>query len=261
MATTFIGTAKSHIILGNDAVTQNLFTIENGFKSMVNVNIRAINISVDDTVVLTAVTPLLKVSRATGISGGQIVEKVGFDTAQTSDPNLIIRAALLEMARITATPGDVIWEKFDNRMHTAVEQQRPNIGKSILPTLAMKTGKEFKLYPGQALLCQVLSSAGTSNAATANNFFVEVLFEEVSITTFAISGQVTLSGVGVDGAKIMVIEADDVSLTNGYLKEVVTTAGGGNWASTIRTGKVGAAFVQYKLGANYYTAPGSPFLS
>lgn len=81
-----------------------------------------------------------------------------------------------------------------------------------------------------------------------------------AIATYAISGTVTLSGSPVDGAKVMVLEADDTSLTNAHLYQVVTTAGGGLWASTIRTGKVGAAFVQYENGGTYYTAPGSPFL-
>jgi len=260
MAVTFRGMARSHIILGNDATTQNLFTIENGFKSRVNVNIRALEVSIDDTVVLTAVTPIIKLSRATDISGGQLVEKTGFDTTQISDSNVVIRAALLEMARITATPGDTIWQKFDNRMHTAVEQQRPNIGKSMLPYFVSDTGKELKLRPGQAVLCQVVAAAGTSNSAVANNYFAQCTFEEDAISTFAISGTVTLSGSPVSGAKVIVIEADNISMTNPLLVEVISTPAGGTWASTIRTGKIGAAFVQYTNGGTYYTAPGSPYL-
>jgi hypothetical protein len=165
------------------------------------------------------------------------------------------------MARITASMGNICWEKFDNRMHTAVEQQRPNIGKNILPVLIGDTGKEFKLRPGEAILCQMNASAAASNLATANNYFGEVLFEEDAIATFTISGTITLNAVGVEGAKVIVIEADDESLTNGFLREVITTPAGGAWSSTIRTGKIGAVFVQYKNGATYYTAPGSPFLS
>jgi len=65
----------------------------------------------------------------------------------------------------------------------------------------------------------------------------------------------------VSGAIITVIEADDESMTNPVLVEKIVTAAGGTWASSITTGKVGAAFVQYKSGATYYTAPGSPYLA
>jgi plastocyanin len=253
--------ARTHIILGNDATTQNLFAIENQSASRVNVNIRSINISVDDIVVLAAVTPLIRISRATAISGGQLVEKTGLDTTQSSDSNVVFRAALLEMARITATPGTTIWEKFDNRMHTAVEQQRPNIGKNILPYIVGKTGMEFKLRPSEEVLVQVVAAAGTSNSAVANNYFVECMFEEEALSTFSISGIITLNASPVVGAKVIVIQADDISLTNPILVGVITTPIDGTWSSSIVSGKIGAAFVQYTTGGIYYTAQGSPFLS
>ena len=261
MAITYRGTAKSYIQYGNDALLQNLFTIENGYQSRVNVNIRKLAMEIDSIALLAAVMPLAKVSRATAISGGQIVEKCGFDTALTSDVNVIARAQMMEAARITATPGDIIWEQFTNRMHTAVEQQRCPTKYLLLPSIVGDVGHEFTLRPGQALLVQVVAAAVTSNAALTNNYFIECAFEEATIATFSIGGTVTLGGSPVDGAKVMVIEADDVLLTNAFLREVITTPSGGTWASAIRTGKVGAAFVQYKNGATYYTAPGSPFLS
>jgi hypothetical protein len=92
-----------------------------------------------------------------------------------------------------------------------------------------------------------------------NNWMVLCSWEEDSISTFSISGNVTLGGVAISGAKVYVIEADDRSGTNAVLREVVTTVSGA-WSSTIKTGKVGAAFVQYETGGALYTAPGSPFL-
>jgi hypothetical protein len=261
MAISYRGTARSHVITGNDATIQNLFSIENGVQSRVKVYVRAINVSADDIVALAVVTPVFRVFRATAISGGQLVEKTPFDTNQTSDNGVVIRAALLEMARISATPGTAAWQKFDNRMHTAIEQQRPNIGKSILPTTVEDIGKEFVLRPGESLLVQVVSAAGTSNPALANSYFAEVHWDEDPLPTFAIGGTITLGGNPVTGAKVMVIEADDNILTNAFLREVITTPAGGAWSSNIRTGKVGAAFVQYTNGGIYYTAPGSPFLS
>ncbi len=86
------------------------------------------------------------------------------------------------------------------------------------------------------------------------------IWEEEARPTFAISGTVTLSGSPVAGAIVTVIEADDLDMTNQYVREKIVTPAGGNWASTITSGKVGAAFVQYRSGATYYTAPGSPYL-
>ena len=45
------------------------------------------------------------------------------------------------------------------------------------------------------------------------------------------------------------------------MRETIVTPAGGTWASTIRTGKVGSAFVQYESGGTKYTAPGSPYLA
>lgn len=261
MAITFTGVAKTGIILGNDAVLQNLFSIENGISSRVNINIHTLKVGVDIVGVLTAVTPILRISRATSISGGQLVEKVGFDTSQTSDPAVNFRVPDMESARITATPGTTIWEQFINRMHTAVEQQQPVNPVEILPAICGNTGNTVILHPGENLLVQLVAAAGTSNPAVNNNYYVKVLFDEDSLSTFAISGTVTLNGVGLTGAKVMVIEADDINLTNAFLRDVITTPAGGAWSSTIRTGKVGAAFVQYNTGGTYYTAAGSPFLS
>lgn len=259
MAVTFLGTARSTLALGNDSTEQNLFTIQNCPSSYVNVNIRRLMMQNDNTAVLTAFMPIVKVSRATAISGGVTLDKTPFDTTQTSDRSVVFRAQADETARITATAGSTIWQQYSVRMHTAVEQQQ-GLDNSMLPRLVANTGAEFILRPGESLLVKVVGAAGTSNAMSMNNWFVECVFEEDALATFAISGTVTLNASPVEGAKVMVIEADDESLTNAFLREVITTDAGGTWASTIRSGKVGAAFVQYTTGGIYYTAPGSPYL-
>jgi len=260
MAITYRGIVETYIILGNDSTVQNLFSIENGIASRVNLNIRKLSAQIDSLPTIAAVAPLIRTSRATSISGGVILAKDDFDLLQTSDSNVVVRSALLESSQMTATPGDTIWEGFANRTHSATNQLKA-YDINLLPPIVEKSGKEFILRPGQSLLVRVFSAATTSNPTLLNNWFVQVVWEEDALTTFAISGTVSLSGVGIDGAKVIVIEADDETLTNGFLKEIVTTSGGGLWSSTIKTGKVGAAFVQYKSGGTYYTAPGSPFLS
>jgi hypothetical protein len=257
---TYLGSAKSYIVIGNDSLTQNIFTVENGIQSRVNMNIRRFVFQNDAINVLTTVMPIVKTSRATSISGGTILEKVTFDTTETSDPNVVFRAPVMETARIVATPGNVIWQQYPNRMHTAVEQQMCG-NQTLLPALVSKSGREFILRPGQSLLVQVVAATALTNQAIANNFWVECVWEEDSLSTYNISGTVSLSGSPVAGAKVAVLEADDKDMTNAYLREVITTPAGGTWSSTIRTDKIGFAYVQYKNGETYYTAPGYPYLT
>jgi len=260
MAVTFTGGVQVPIVFGNDATTQNLLTIENQIGSRVDVNVRRLSIQMDPVTALTTVMPQIKVARATSISGGVKLDRSKFSTTQTPDPFVVIRSALGEGSAITATAGDTVWQQYASRMHTVVEQV---IGQdeSILPRLVGDTGKEFKLRPGESLLVRVVGSANTSNPAIGNNWLANVILEEDQKSTFAISGTVTLNGSPVTGAKVMVMEADNVAGTNMFLREVITTPAGGTWASSILTGKVGSAFVQYEAGGTYYTAPGSPYLT
>ncbi len=263
MAITFRGGVVSPIIFGNNDTTQTLFSLENGVESRVNVLVRDLNFTIDSLVALTAVKPLVKTCRAITISGGITVPKGKFDTALTSDAAVVARTAFLEGAPITATATDIVFQRFGNRVHTAVEQSSAYEGEGdnrngLLPPVLLD--KDFVLAPGESLIVQVIAAATTSNAALTNNATVTCVWEEDAIATFAISGTVTLSAAPVAGAIVTVVEADDTDMTNAHVREVITTPGGGTWASTIRTGKVGAAFVQYESGGTKYTAPGSPYL-
>jgi hypothetical protein len=257
MAVTFRGGVQVPVMLGKDAVTQHIFSLENQIGSRVDVNVRRISIQNDPVAALTSVMPQVKASRGVSISGGILLDKAALTTTETSDPFVKIRSALGEGSHITATQGDTIWQHYTSRLHTAVEQV---IGddQSVLPRLI--DTQNFKLRPGQSLLVSVVGATVASNAALANNWLVNCLWEEDAIATFAISGTVTLSGSPVSGAIVTVIEADDISMTNAHLVETIVTPAGGTWASNILTGKVGAAFVQYENGGTKYTAPGSPYL-
>lgn len=262
MAISFRGGAGSPYIYGNNDTTQTLFALENGVESRVNVLVRDLTVSLDALVALTAVMPLVKTSRATNISGGITLPKGSYDTDLTSDPAVVARSAMVEGAPITATAGDLVFQRYKARMHTAVENVRDYAGPDdvgVLPPVLVD--KDFVLRPGEALIVQVIAAVGTSNAALTNTGMVRCAWEEDPIATFAISGTVTLSGSPVTGALVTVVEADDTSLTNAHVREVLTTPAGGTWASSIRTGKVGAAFVQYESGGTKYTAPGSPYLA
>jgi len=244
-------------VFGNDAVTQHIFALENQIGSRVDVNVRRLVVQNDPLTALTSVMPQVKVSRGVNISGGIMLDKAQFRTTETSDPFVKIRSALGEGSPITATRGDTIWQQYTSRLHTAVEQVLATDG-SALPRLV--DTRDFKIRPGESLLLTVVGATVASNAALANNWLVDCVWEEVDKATFAISGTVTLSGSPVAGAIVTVIEADDISMTNAILRETIVTPAGGTWASSILTGKVGAAFVQYETGGTKYTAPGSPYL-
>lgn len=260
MAITFKGTAVSLPILGNDATTQNLFSIENAKSSRVNVIVKRLSTQNDAVAVLTSIKPQIKTSRlTTEITGGMELGKVPFDSSQSSSSGVTVRAAVSGVRAIVATAGTIVWQQFTKRMHTAVEQQNSDDANS-LPILVEGDTDDFTLVPGESLLVQAVGATTLSNAALSTNWFVQVMWEEDSLGTFAISGTVTLSSSPVEGAKVLVVEASDESLSDATLVEVTTTNASGQWSSTIKSGRVGAAFVQYKSGATYYTAPGSPFL-
>lgn len=252
-------------MFGNDATSQNLFVVENGIASRVNVIVRRLTFGYDALAVLASVCNLAKTCRATSISGGVILDKAPFVGTETSDPAVVFRAQANETGRITATAGDTLWTQLIPRMHTAVEQQQLEVDsersrqRSLLPVFEHITDA-VTLRPGQALLVRVVAATAASNPFATSQYAVRCSWEEDQIATFAISGTVTLSGSPVSGAIVTVIEADDTSMTNAVLRETIVTPAGGTWSSDIRTGKVAAAFVQYESGGTMYTAPGSPYL-
>lgn len=258
MAVTFKGSIPSATVIGNDATSQNICTITNKVGSRVNIIIRRATVQLDTLAVLTSVMPIVRISRATTISGGAILSKTAWSTTQSSSDSVEVRTAIADGQPITATAGDTVWQQYCHRMHTAVEQVL-GPDNNILPRLV--ESKDFILRPGESILVRVTGFSTASNAALSTNWWTAFMWEEDEVATFAISGTVTLSGSPVAGARVMVIEADDILMTNAVLREVITTPAGGTWASSIKTGKIGAAFVQYESGGTYYTANGSPYLS
>lgn len=260
MAVTFNGGMQFPIIIGNDSVTQHLFALENAIGSRVDVYPQRLVIQKDSTAVLTSVMPQVKISRGTSISGGVLLDKSKFDTLQSSDSFVRLRSAMGEGSAITASAGTTLWQQYAGRMHTVVEQVLGS-DENALSKLISNPLFRMRLQPGESMLVSVVGAAAASNAALANNWSINCEWEEDSKSTFSISGTITLSGSPVAGAMVMVMESDDVSGTNMFLRETIVTGAGGTWASSILTGKIGAAFVQYESGGTYYTAPGSPFLS
>lgn len=174
MAGTF--SAASFRILGTAATPHNLLTIENTDATVV-VTIRDIMVQLDATAVLTAVMPLVKVSRATAVpTGGTTLTKAQFDTNNASDAQIIVRGANASdggaATAITATASAALWQEYQMRLHTAVGQVLSP--PSRMPTLL---DKSLVLRQNEALLVQVVASAGTSNPAT-NHWSVCVTWDE-----------------------------------------------------------------------------------
>jgi len=177
MAITYLGTTATFRTVGSAGTPQNLFTIEN--TGGTPVRIRRLVTQLDATAVLTSVMPLVKTSRATAIpSAGTVLAKGTFDTSLTSNAAVVCRGGTASdgggLTAITATAGDVMWQQYCMRMHTIVGQVLGSDNNS-LPTLV--ENDPVILSSGQALLVQVVASAGGSNPAT-NHWFVQCMWEE-----------------------------------------------------------------------------------
>lgn len=173
-----IFSACSFRTLGTAATPQNLFTIEN-IDATKLIYVRRMMVQMDATAVLTGVMPQVKVSRATGVpTGGTVLGKGLFDTTAASNANSIVRGGNASdggvATAITATAGTAIWQQYCMRMHTVVGQVlAPD--NNVLPLL-IET-ENLILRQNQALLVQVVASAGASNPAT-NHWFCNIVWEE-----------------------------------------------------------------------------------
>jgi len=164
--------------LGTAATPQNLMTIEN-IDATKLVYIRRITVQLDATAVLVSVMPQVKLSRATAVpTGGTALNKGKFDTANTSNANTIIRCGTASdggaATAITSTAGDTLWQQYCMRMHTVVGQVL-GVDNNVAPQLV--DTQNLILRQNQALLIQVVASAGASNPAT-NHWFCNIVWEE-----------------------------------------------------------------------------------
>lgn len=167
--------AATFRIVGSAGTPQNLFTIEN-IDSTKLVYVRRLLIQMDATAVLITNMPLMKCARTTAVpTGGTVMAKGLFDTANSSNANTILRGGTASdggaLTQPAATAGDVIWEQFCMRLHTAVGQVLA-LDNNLLPALV--DTQNFTLRQNQAIVAQVV---GASNPAT-NHYFVEIVWEE-----------------------------------------------------------------------------------
>ncbi len=255
MAISYRGTIQTYIELGNDALVQNLFTIENGLDSLVNVYVRRLAVQMDATVALATVMPIVSMYRASSVSGGiQIPVKTPLNSSQTSDSNVVFRSTVFDRYPIAATVSTAAtWRQFCSKLRSAAEQQQA-VDFNVLPTLVEQTA--WVLKPGEYAVVRVDSPDVLTNPRNSNNWMIECVWEEdpTISAAYSISGTVTLGGDPVEGVKVVVIEADTTAFANPLLKTVETTAPTGTGSALIRAAKVGIAFYQYIDGAVYFTS-------
>ena len=266
MAYTFTGCCGTPRIAGDNTTGQFLFALENGIGSGTIVTLRRMTVQLDTTAVLTSVTPAVRGYRSTTAlneAGVVLMGKGTFDTSQTSNPEVEAYATNTPdgcgTGGLTTTVAQKTWQKSIPRAHTLVEQIVAD-DQALIPAMCDSPTWNFKLYPGETYIVRVDAATAASNPVT-NYWLVNCCWQEEAMTTFTVSGVVTLSGTGVVGAKVTVLVADDTSLTNAYLWQIVTTTAGGAWACDIPTGKVAYAYGQNYTGGTYYTAPGAPYIT
>ena len=160
------------------ATPQNLLTIEN-IDATKLITIRRLTVQMDATAVLVSVMPQVKASRATAVpTGGTVLAKAQFDTGNASNANSIVRGGTASdggvATAITSTAGTTIWQQYTMRMHTVVGQVL-GVDSNVLPSLV--DTQNLILRQNQALLVQIVASAGASNPAT-NHWFCNIVWEE-----------------------------------------------------------------------------------
>lgn len=164
--------------VGSAATPQNLFTIEN-IDATKLVYVRKIVVQMDATAALTAVMPLIRFCRTTGVpTGGTTLNKVQFDTNNASNANTICRGQTATdggaLSGPTATASDTMWQQYGMRLHTAV-------GQVLAPDFDMAPiiidTQNLILRQNQAFMVQIVAAAGSSNPAT-NHYIVNCVWEE-----------------------------------------------------------------------------------
>ncbi len=170
--------------IGAAALTQNLFTLENTAGSAVIVALRRLSVQLDATALLAAVAPTVQLSRTTATpTGGTVLAKTLFDTADSSAANVIARAATAShggaATAITATPsaGTAGWSQLTMRMHSLVGQVLME-DEAVAPSLA--EGTPIIIRAGEAVMVQAVAAATSSNPAT-NHWVLNAMWEEFTL--------------------------------------------------------------------------------
>ena len=261
MAVTFRGSCVTQYMIPTP--NSSCFVLEVSARSMCKVNILKLLMKFDTLALATAaglIMPLVKTRKCTGTATGGIVltGKVPWDsTIGAADGGIYLRldpgfaGTAGSDITITGTPV-TMWQKFSARQTTGAEQW--NTYDCVLAD-PLANGP-IVLYPGEMLEIN-FSERATPLGGIA---FLEVAWEEDNLgTSYTVSGDVTLSGSAVSGAKILLVTDLDRDMPTPQV-EVITTGAPGTWSKTLAAGVKADAFVQYRAGESLYSDEGKPYL-
>jgi hypothetical protein len=265
MAIDFVGSTVTPPINCPPDSGEYVFALVNTTRSRHKVNVLrfvAVGDSVEISTTAGHIMPLLKTWRCacTAVSGGVSIDKrPPWDTAVNSpDPAIKLLYSgygVSESNRITvsARTGPA-WQNFTQRGATNVEQRR-SIDNSMLSRLTATA--DFSILPGQAIV--VSWEHGTQ--PVGGSIFFNIAWEEDEVDTgYTVSGDVTLSGVPVSGAKVLLVTDMDRDLPSPEL-EVITTGAPGTWSKKLGSNVKASVFVQSRDGETLYTDEGKPYIA
>jgi hypothetical protein len=265
MAVVYRGSTVTPPIVGAPASGEYVFALVNTLRSRHRINILRF-ISMGDSVEVSTsaghIMPLLKTWRCScgSVSGGiEIMRRPPWDTAINSpDPAIKLLYSgwgVSEANRITvAARTGPAWEQFIQRATTTAEQRR-TLDNSMLSRLTAV--EDFVLMPGQAMV--VSWEHGTQ--PVGGSVFFNIAWEEDEIDAgYDVGGAVTLSGVPVSGAKVLLVTDTDRDMPNPEL-EVLTTGAPGTWTKRLPSSVKASVFVQARDGETLYTDEGKPYIA
>jgi hypothetical protein len=255
-------TAVSGYVPGAGSASRTfLFVLENRAGSGVDLVLKRGVFQRDPgNVAYTGINPVVTAFRAIEIeqpTGATFIDKCPMDTTFQSNADVAVWSAVKNTGRtapLSATTISPIGNRaISSRMRSLAEQVQSFDGD-------LSPEGDATVHPGQAFAWAVDVDGASADPATANWFF-QVLWDEVPMSTYTISGTVTNGGSPVVGALVNVVVADDTSLSNAYLLGTYTTTTGGAWSAEIPTGMVAYAYAQNFTGGTYFTAPGRPYIT
>lgn len=165
--------------VGAAAVAQNLFSIWNNGANRV-VRVRRLVMQMDATAVLTTFMPLIKTSRvAVAPGGGVVLTKAAWDSnLAATHADIVVKGECSvdggTRTALTGTPGDILWQQYGMRLHTAAGQVL-GIDNNVLPCITESF--PVVLRSGQGLIVHVVAAAASSNPST-NHYFVQCVWDE-----------------------------------------------------------------------------------
>lgn len=174
--TTGLYMVNTYRTIGSAASPQNIFVLQNPALSTVNVAVRGLNVTSDSTAVLTSVTPMVRISRGTTISGGtSLTANIGkYQTQYPSPQATALGATTTDDAALTtinATAGATLWTQNLDRLHTAVGWVTHPV-YNLLPDVGSDL-RQIILVPGENLLVQVVGTAAATTTMNINCSWLE----------------------------------------------------------------------------------------